>query len=241
MLRAATMEGRSSSETSTAVEDVSNRSILHHETAAIEPPVYLPLQSTMNEDAGGALQDIIGDGVEDEEDELRMVNDEKAEGENAAGRRGQLGTELANVDSLLVAGEEVPPSMEANYMEAMIAADPRVAFDALHIGALVEIERREALENSLPDYSLRSVPSASYIHRPSQRQFFFTVPALHPHVRRRSPIRRDDGAVDDLRSAAPREKLLQCIGPDTLARLQRYRREKLSIKSKRRGSSHKPH
>ncbi|CBZ24693.1 conserved hypothetical protein [Leishmania mexicana MHOM/GT/2001/U1103] len=128
---------------------------------------------------------------------------------------------LVGTGGALRGGEEMPPCISAPYMEALLNTDPRISFDALHIGALRAIEEREEMNRPHYDYLSWCVPPTEFVeHPPSGGVPFFTVPLMHPAVRTRPPLDRSDHEVDELLSHPTRETLIAAIGADMLEHLR---------------------
>ncbi|CAJ1987090.1 hypothetical protein conserved [Leishmania donovani] len=128
---------------------------------------------------------------------------------------------LVGIPGVLRGGEEMPPCMSAPYMEALLNTDPRISFDALHIGALRAIEEREEMNRPHEDYISWCIPPTEFVEHPANgRVPFFTVPLMHPVVRTRPPLDRGDREVDELLSHPTREALTTAIGADMLEHLR---------------------
>ncbi|KPI87555.1 hypothetical protein ABL78_3352 [Leptomonas seymouri] len=133
---------------------------------------------------------------------------------------------LLGTANVLTGGEEAPPRLTRDYAVAFFNSDPRIAFDALHIGALRTIEACERMTRSNYDYPPWYVPQAEYVAPPcssSSERAFFTVGAMHPIVQSRAPVEREDRRVDELLSHASRQTLAAAIGPDMVERLRMHR------------------
>ncbi|KAG5505634.1 hypothetical protein JIQ42_08400 [Leishmania sp. Namibia] len=121
----------------------------------------------------------------------------------------------------IFSGEEMPPCMSAPYMEALFNTDPRISFDALHIGVLRAIEAREGMSLSRYDHLSWCVPPTELVEQPPSGGVpFFTVPLMHPTVRARPPLERGDREVDELLSHPTREALAAAMGADMLEHLR---------------------
>ncbi|KAG5484529.1 hypothetical protein LSCM1_07905 [Leishmania martiniquensis] len=126
------------------------------------------------------------------------------------------------VESGCVLSEEaMPPCMSAPYMEALFNTDPRISFDALHIGAFHAIEEREGMRRSLYDSASWCLPPTELVEQPAgDGAPFFTVPLMHPTVRARPPLERGDREVDGLLSHPTREALTAAMGADMIEHLR---------------------
>ncbi|GET86840.1 hypothetical protein, conserved [Leishmania tarentolae] len=128
---------------------------------------------------------------------------------------------LISIADVLRSGEEMPPCLSAPYMEALFNTDPRISFDALHIGCLRAMEEREKMSRPQYDYLSWSVPPTDFVEHPANKGLpFFTVPLMHPVVRTRSPRDRGDRQVDELLSNLTKESLNAVIGDDMLEHLR---------------------
>ncbi|KAK7197772.1 hypothetical protein NESM_000730100 [Novymonas esmeraldas] len=140
---------------------------------------------------------------------------------------------LVGAASVLTAAEEVPPSLSAPYMDALLRTDPRLSFDALHIGVLRAIEAAEGLRRSEHDYPSWSVPPVVFVARPSSGAGpHFTAPSLHRRLRARPPLDRGDREVDELLAEPTRRALCSVIGDDLLDHL-RFHRTVESVRRRR--------
>lgn len=129
---------------------------------------------------------------------------------------------FADLDCVLNSVEEAPPHrLAAEYVDALFNADPRVAFEVLHIGAMRAIEVCEGKSGSHADYPACYMPPVELVrHARDGLAPFFTVPLMHPRVRAHSPLERCDHQVDELLARPSREALLSVIGADVMDRLR---------------------
>ncbi|KAG5509896.1 hypothetical protein JKF63_07541 [Porcisia hertigi] len=145
---------------------------------------------------------------------------------------------LVGTASVLTSGEEMPPCLSAPYMDALLNTDPRIAFDALHIGVLRAIEAREMMSRSRHDYYSWDVPATDFVEHPLKGEVpFFTVPSMHPAVRSREPIERDVNTVHELLSHPTREALNAAIGADILEHLRFNRNTNVSERRRSKRAS----
>lgn len=169
---------------------------------------------------------------------------------------------LLGVTAVLTGGEEAPPRLTRDYAAAFFNTDPRIAFDALHIGALRAIEECEGMTWSRHDYPPWYVPTAAYIAAPPSslpsssttaaapaafERAFFCVDEMHPLVQSRAPIDREDHRVDELIQRVDgvdhcpsRTALTAAIGPDMLEKLRLHRSGGSQRRRRRTTSSQEP-
>jgi hypothetical protein len=180
-------------------------------------PAGVAHEAVVTDDDGGAIE-ILDNDETDDADTLETPYDADS---------------LLGTTSVLTSGEEAPPLLRSrDYAAAFFNTDPRIAFDALHIGALRAIEACEHMTRSDYDYPPWYVPPATYVapstflsssSPSSDAKPFFTVGAMHPLVQSRPPIEREDRRVEELLSHPTREALMAAIGPDILGKLRLHR------------------
>lgn len=173
--------------------------------AAAEASASLPKPASINTNSSGNEDD-------DDDGAIDIIDVDAAD--------GRLGA-----TKVLTSGAEAPPALTRDYAAAFFNTDPRISFDALHIGALRCIEARENISWSTSAYQAWMVPQTDYMDASSSpsRKPFFTVPAMHPFVQSRTPIEREDIKVDALLYQPSRATLTAAIGPDLLQRLRLHR------------------
>ncbi|KPA75659.1 hypothetical protein ABB37_08226 [Leptomonas pyrrhocoris] len=171
--------------------------------------------------------------VMEEDDGAVHIADNEADDE-AALEAPYSAEALLDTANVLTGGEEAPPRLKRDYATAFFNTDPRIAFDALHIGALRAIEVCERMSRSSYDYPPWYVPEAELVIPPSssERPFFF-ISAMHPVVQSRAPIEREDRRVDELLSHPSRQALAATIGPDMLEKLRLHRHTEVRRRQRR--------
>lgn len=141
-------------------------------------------------------------------------------------------------DAPLVAVEECVPRLHLHdYMSALINTDPRAVFDAVHLGALVAIERTEdglrgwsartrGPDWRLPTVSLRRSPFALGGHRARHESNCFEVEGIHERIYRRAPLEKEkeEHLVDELLTHHGRSNVIrEVLRPDLVLALRRSR------------------
>lgn len=206
-------------------------------------PQHGPLPSTIEAPYEDNRQNISHREREDEDDDKGAIEiaDNDADEDNTFDATYGADT-LLGTTSVLTGGEEAPPLLlTRDYAAAFFNTDPRISFDALHVGALRAIEKCEGMTRSDYDYPSWYVPEAKFVGPSASshdRLGHFTVPAMHPLVRSRPPIEREDRRVDELMSHPTREMLVEAIGPDILEKLRLHRSGELRRRQRREATGH---
>ncbi|CCW70253.1 unnamed protein product [Phytomonas sp. Hart1] len=127
----------------------------------------------------------------------------------------------------LMASEECVPILTTkhDFMTSLFNSDPRVAFDVLHINALLILEAIEGLQSSQLIGPQWYVPPAHLKASDiAVGKEVFEVPRLHTHIAERSAIELDVNSVERALRAQTTEELDQIMPMELFATMKKYYR-----------------